>query len=221
MVDTFYRHALKKHESQDYIICNENNIVLCDGCSSSPLTEVGSRIIAHIALEEISKIDQLIYSPYTIIRKAEKVIKDLSLPETCLDCTLVTLRKRDYYLANFFGDGTFAWETDKVYTQKMEYTDNAPFYISYYLNSEREQAWRAKGQKYLINGSPINGNCCHWECTGKKVAIFSDGIDSFDENMVESVFDIKTSKGKFLKRRCNHITNDHWDDFSVGMFYEA
>lgn len=132
--------------------------IVADGCSSSPDSEVGSRILTHIAKEAVRKFqsDFFIYPKDSadfkafssrfrqhIITTADMVQKQLSLNELALDSTLLVAVSQGVKSVVFvFGDGTviLRYKDGSVGSYTIDF-GNIPYYLSYNLSSERKQIY--------------------------------------------------------------------------------
>lgn len=152
---------------QDYALTGKINDVLSyaiisDGCSSSPLVDVGARLLAHSAKEYLitrysNHSGHPNVDPYelglAVIVSAAKNSQMLSLPLEALDCTLiVTLLSEETTQTFFYGDGGLIMK-DKDFSSylEIEFESGAPFYLSYLLSPKREEAYKKQyGCKALI-----------------------------------------------------------------------
>jgi hypothetical protein len=271
--DTFIEIGSQHKVCEDYIISGESPvpfIVLSDGCSRSKNSEMGSRILCHLAKQYIKyhgvNPDDEKYPEnlgWWVIHNAEMVARQMGLKTTCLDATLIVGYVVDnVFYAHMFGDGyvlTKSTERDSpLYEVRWtEYSKNAPYYLSYLIDSERAMMYHnMKISKHLhMMWAPDGGSItssqpieCSYDLpiTFKQamdkyntVLICSDGISSFlkptggtnSNKLIEvtellpDVFGFKTTKGEFLKRRCNKYMKslkkqdiEHFDDLSIGAF---
>lgn len=117
---------------------------LSDGCTLTKHSDVGSRILCHSLISCLPNF--FIRTGYTpeqcfddVVKKILKVCTDLCLNCECLDATLlgcITDGKTIFIIA--WGDGYIF--TPKV-EYRIEFESNAPFYISYLLDSTRAKAY--------------------------------------------------------------------------------
>lgn len=167
--------------------------IVSDGCSSGTMTDVGSRIMVTAAkkvlldydiedlkkeiesnrteqMNEISNQSHFELPPYMvkIIESADRVKKELALPEDSLEATLIFFIF-DYERVDptvdivIYGDGAVVWKLKEAKDYEaiiVEFTENMPFYPAIYLSKDRvadfnkyhknEQITRnAKRVKYL------------------------------------------------------------------------
>lgn len=149
----------KSHvHNDDFAICAEfNNIhvgVVCDGCSKSNFSQIGSRMIAVHLLKQIKirlfrgtgmqtlllNIPQIIEQTFTIL---ENMSLEIVLGNEYLDATIM-ISISDGNMIHWFviGDGVVAGKKidDTVFVQSYEYPQAYPHYYSYNLNQDRHKA---------------------------------------------------------------------------------
>jgi predicted GIY-YIG superfamily endonuclease len=128
---------------QDYAmhgsIQDTNFVIVCDGCSSSPHTDFGSRILAISAEKEIKRLAEFKkelwhFNEEYCILSARPIIKNLDLPEESLDSTAMIAVSSD--IGNYaccYGDGVIAigMKNGDIILVAPEYTDGYPYYMNY------------------------------------------------------------------------------------------
>jgi serine/threonine protein phosphatase PrpC len=259
--DTFLRIGKSHQVCEDYIISGDlptKYIILADGCSSSKDTEMGARILCHLAKQFLLyrkdnyKFPQLDYDEMGlwIIHNAELSAMQLGLSRSCLNATLIIAYEfnNDYYVY-MYGDGVVILQDERgaIKYIKIEYSKNAPFYLSYRINPENMDEFHKLGQD-LIFESNVTGDItpyqnkyaydfktqwmfpCKWHPT---MLICSDGIVSFQKDTeIQNIMPVskdflayKSTKGEFLRRRLKRALKiyeengiHHIDDLSVGAF---
>jgi hypothetical protein len=192
-----------------------------------------------------------------VIHRAAEFISNFNLKESCLDATLLSVRKCNPYEANVYmrGDGfIFSKDTEGVITaHEINFEKNAPFYLSYELSEERMNLYKDLNQsieiteyKKYTNSSFERYDSCllqwdaiNWNYNAKNydyIGIASDGLNSFlrgnrgekirVEEVLDNLFDFKTFKGDFVKRRVNVFLKEmnkkdyiHYDDISIACLY--
>ena len=161
--DTFIEIGSQHNMCEDYIISGPNHIILSDGCSSSEHSEMGARFLCYMAQEFLKNFGIYPDDPYFshtmqhwIIHNAENLARQLGLPKTCLDATLIVsyVHNNKIYIY-MFGDGCIIlkkhhnehimYETDyKASTKSM------PYYLRYLLDLKGRQKYHeAKVTKTL------------------------------------------------------------------------
>jgi hypothetical protein len=177
--------------------------VLSDGCSSSPDTDFGARLL--VAATESS----LRGNSRSILAQASAAAYDLNLPPHCLDATLLTARYGETeegdpgVSVSLRGDGVVAARRRDglFYFYQVEHPRGAPFYLSYDMELERGDAYREEYGEESVCRVYYSGFAEHrsrdgWipEATEKisrhgdwffrsaeynLVMLFSDGVTSF------------------------------------------
>jgi len=144
-IDTYIKGGASHTICEDYILSGmlpRPYIIISDGCSSSDNTETGARILSHLAkqylnyradyLDDIEKNEMGNW----IAHNAEMVARQLGLPTSCLDATLIVAIKEEFQIrVIFFGDG-FVYGISRdlkmdTLLDEIKYTNNAPYYLSY------------------------------------------------------------------------------------------
>ena len=240
-VDHFLRIGTIHKICEDYIISGFDPIpfvILSDGCSSSYNTDMGSRILTHLAKEylknEIHDLDRLDYNKMGnwIIHNSGSIIRTMGLDKSCLDATLIiSYIFNDLIYTYMYGDGfliTINLE-DRISFFEVLYGNNAPYYLSYKIDSKRDNLYKNINPTKTVNYTiPNNIKESKIYCVStlesynsdfikilpisdyKSVFIASDGLTSFiNENgekydidkVLEEVTSFKNIKGEFIKRR--------------------
>lgn len=255
-VDHFMTIGSSHQVCEDYIISGTEPfpyIILADGCSSSKDTDIGARILAHCAKKYLTTFHNLHEDcanktlAYNMIYSAKSTLYLLGLHETCLDATLIIAFERDDEIVVWvYGDGNIIIKHRKSELEIINFDcNNMPFYLSYYLNDERQQLWHNReNAEVKINGTIIvddeephtfyhsydfERNMFEYRILKNEIemlAITSDGIESFDLNYVDIVRELvafKNTNGEFVKRRCKRALKnfhkdgyEHYDDISFG-----
>jgi len=263
--DTFLRIGHSHQVCEDYIINGEfmtsictpiKYVILSDGCSSSKNTEMGARILCHLAKQYLLyrkddyRFPSLDYDEMGlwIIHNAELTARQLGLTRNCLDATLIIAYEfQGVYHIYMYGDGVVAVQgkDKKVSIMEIEFTKNAPYYLSYKIDPERMDLYDKMGQDLLIHHDShvtdnTNGYAYDYKTFFRYDAIYfpnilisSDGISSFTRlgdpeqtlEIAEEFLLFKSTKGEFLKRRLKRALKNydadginHMDDLSVGAF---
>jgi len=214
--------------------------IISDGCSSSEDTDIGSRLL-------VKALQQTIHNAYnkescrqalvSSVHVAQAAAKVIGVPVGALDATLGFIiedecAKHVVHLA-LQGDGIIAHKTEQgVWVEVIDYDQNAPGYLSYWLDNSRFAkydnncrgyrvwgGWAPAEKPDLLDEDPYPCGRMKPYCTSfdmretEWVAIFTDGLESFKENfasapfanpteMLEYFTAFKNTKGEFVKRRC-------------------
>jgi hypothetical protein len=159
--DSAYYIGTTHEECQDYAISGKNSIAVSDGCSGSPNSDIGSRVISITAMNKMVEIDSLInFDEKECILLARPAIKMLNIPNECLDATLLTAKAYDTgAMGMCCGDGVIAIKTKdgKTIVINCEYSDNFPFYMNYlYDQTGRYLNWTQNHNKRVITQTVID-----------------------------------------------------------------
>lgn len=126
---------------QDYAITDNDSesIIICDGCSSSENTDIGSRLLAlciRYCLKEYG-----VFVKEIVIEKMKMYSQLLQLKDSVFDSTLMVVKKNGYSLnINIIGDGILVVEKEKSLIINDFICENScPPYLSYNLNEERKK----------------------------------------------------------------------------------
>lgn len=153
IVDHTYTIGKGHQFCEDYACSKEQLspfIIVSDGCSSSPFTDIGARIQVHAAkryLEEMLKwhspeVGRMIRShlPESIYQANQRILMPLDIPTAALDATLLiayVVNNGVYVLC--YGDGyiILKYKNGSVITYELSYTQNAPIYINVFYDLKR------------------------------------------------------------------------------------
>lgn len=248
-VDHFLKIGKTHDICEDYIVSGFDpcpHIILSDGCSSSVNTDIGARILVHLAKQQLSTLMQYNYDyqniSIEIAKQAKNIIKKLGINQTCLDATLLIMYELDNVITVLaFGDGYIIIKNydDKISYRKISYLNQMPFYINYHNDPLRLATYQnMKIKKEVVCNNIINPYEADQYFTSyflkssyKSVLIASDGIGSFNGNISEEeiykeLTSFKNTKGQFIKRRTKKFITQqeknniyHLDDISIGGFY--
>lgn len=249
LIDKFITTGKTHFICQDYIISGEDYIVLSDGCSGAENSDVGARILCHTAVNFLEtwkhrRYDIEYYAMgLKIIYQAQVISRALNLSDECLTATLIVAFVENNIVDVFiYGDGYIILSNNnEVFGIEISYTNNRPFYLSYYLNPDQKKLYESLHETQLIK---IDGNIqkrkydapIYYRYTLGKgylrtAAIASDGIGKFSDkppigDIVQECVAFKQTKGLFLQRRMTRMLFNHQrggsyndDDISIGAFH--
>ena len=235
-IDTFIEIGSQHKVCEDYIISGRDPvpyIILSDGCSTSNNTEMGARILCHLAKQfllynrdDLHDFDSMKLGSW-VIHNAEQTARQLGLSRSCLTATLIVA----YHLDNrlrimMFGDGSFVTvgQQGGIEMLSVEYESNAPYYLVYEIDKFRHDLYDERSPAKFVNtiysDSSKNRDQFAYDhplvytintTLNPLVMIMSDGIDSFlheatpqsSEEIMPLFTNFKNTKGEFLKRRLN------------------
>jgi len=220
--------------------------VLSDGCSSSPHSDIGARLLSHSFLQAVSEEGMSKETGYLALWTAHDVRKELGLPESALDATLLAVvTDGETVWGVCHGDGLVCMDTHR---NLVSYPSGAPMYLNYRTNQVREMRFReefgvCKEERSWwspgVHPSPVvlNPASLYSEKVPTVIgthifAVISDGITSFSiQNepvqtiqAAERLLAFKTYNGEFVTRRAMRFLQDtakdgwkHFDDLSMAV----
>lgn len=174
-------------------------LIVSDGCSSSPQTDVGARILAHIAEKLVCESYEInfILSWETFgmvtIAQAQLCARAMGLPMQCLDATLLVGFERKEGLSIYmYGDGHILGISSDKYPQyrhtTIKYDHSAPYYLTYTIDPYRKDAYDSKSiYRHQIDSWAVDNKVYSPELENsffypyddyKYIAIASDGLSA-------------------------------------------
>jgi hypothetical protein len=200
--DAFYTIGKTHKVCQDYALAGRSKsgkafAIVSDGCSSSPHTDVGARLLVWAAKESLES-DRL-PDIESIIRRAYWCATASGFPQTCLDATLALVYETAKSVdVKIWGDGVVITKGQKEKTALswIEYGSGAPFYPSYLLDQERLEKYHKEygNKKRYVHGlnaerKPFKRETSVEESLtysfshngGSLILIGSDGVMAFGE----------------------------------------
>ena len=217
---------------QDYARVGDGYALLSDGCSSSPDTDIGARLLVVTAETLMRDANGDAWEQALAMNTAQQA-RELHLPPSCLDATLLVARVvGETVCVTIIGDGAVVWETHGGVQETLicSFSENRPLYASYLANDERKAQWEATQPQMQIcrrrEGRCDESTVTDWEMLNplltiprqdcRFVALFSDGVGSFTERtatgetravpigeVVRELVKFKSFKGAFAQRRMN------------------
>lgn len=235
-LDTFIEIGNQHKECEDYIVSGNDPtpyIILSDGCSTANNTEMGARILCHLAKQYLKynqdNLESIDYWKlgHWVIHNAEQTARQLGLSISCLTATLIVAFEIEKHIRiMIYGDGSFIEVSPKMTKiHSVEFERNAPYYLAYLIDDQRFKLYdEINPNKYYISKSTENSDEMKFQSAYDSpieffvhtdvfplVLITSDGIDSFLEgtnhfdsmDIIKDCITFKNTKGEFLKRRMN------------------
>ena len=221
---------------QDYVVTNNSYVILSDGCSTSPDTDIGSRLLVKAAEHHIQSNP----NPETLHQEAARLALDwaraLGLAPQTIDATLLTaFRSGEDLIVSCSGDGVIVTETisgiREIY--EISYPAGYPFYPAYLHQPDRLATLIQAGsstkdiKQYSSAGLSGIRHCdrpIHVMRLSAKdfrfVALISDGVRSFFttanksvesvswSNVIPELMSFKSWNGAFVARRVNRFMKD-------------
>lgn len=237
---------------QDYAIHATQpfpHIILADGCSAAPNSDIGARLLvlnAQHLLAQFAAIgdDMEAHSAQhwplgqRLVRRAARHARMLGVDADVLDATLlIAWCQEGKVYVHLYGDGCIAVRNSEgaVAVLQVEYADNAPYYLSYLLDAERDAMYREQVAD-LRTAQTIH----YWQQSGTSyrpqlldtpsvfrfdlnvshtVAVATDGLYSFVNlesgerlsllNAAERFLDFTNIEDEFVKRRTYEALNEY------------
>lgn len=158
-LDSWYTIGKLHLFCEDYVCLGEQPfpyLILADGCSAAPDSDLGARLLAlnarrllpwfaFGAVNEAERTARHWRLGRRMIRRAARQARDLGLDEGVLDATLlIAWCEGDAVHVHLYGDGCIITRSvaGAVAAIQVEYAENAPYYLSYLLDAERGALYR-------------------------------------------------------------------------------
>lgn len=187
---------------QDYVLAQNGEVptvLLADGCSSSPDTDIGARLLVRMAARSRPDANR-----EEALMAARRQADALGLEPRSLDATLLSIQvSGDRWVAEVHGDGALAWADNagRIYAISLSYPASYPHYLNYQADPARYAAFliqegndrHSEEIELLPDGGirtlalTVDPSCAPcYRRTGdikdtRWVAILSDGVHSFVE----------------------------------------
>lgn len=146
--DCAFRMGRSHAICQDYAVAGGGEqpfVIVADGCSSSPDTDIGARLLSRFAARSLwARAPEIDLERW--VRRAGRVATQLGLDGRCLDATLLIARVEGAcWQVRLAGDGVVAWQdrTGRVHVRALSYTGGYPEYPSYLACRERQRSYAA------------------------------------------------------------------------------
>lgn len=238
--DAFFSQGSGHAVCQDYALSGNDSAgrpfaIVADGCSSSPQSDVGARLLAHAAATMLQRGGD--FCPARTLTKAGVVANSLGLPERCLDSTLSVLRLRaSHFEAWLIGDGSLAAlrHDGGVEQLRIAYQDNHPAYLSYLSKPARLASYLARQpQRQIVWQSDKHQDHRFCEALSEdryvfklrlcrdlftSVTLMSDGLQTFraadgktldDQTLAAELLSFRSHRGQFVTRRARRMLQRH------------
>lgn len=164
---------------QDYALAGDDSgnfpsVWLSDGCSSSPHTDIGARLLAHKALDRVvafAEFGEVSTRTDTWMQGNLKAVAEISraigVPCDCLNATLLGLicnQSRDggpSLDCVFYGDGALVYglPNGERVIFRSTYPANYPYYPAYLADEKRRRIWeRVADNCHTITRTVLDAN---------------------------------------------------------------
>jgi hypothetical protein len=221
---------------QDYAVARDAYAILSDGCSASPDTDIGARLLVKAAEQVLHTSDDVSALHEAAARLALDWAKSINLPPESVDATLLTaFRSNDELLVTCSGDGVIIAERNEgsLDVHAISFPSGYPFYPAYWHQPDRLDAFLS------TNGSIEQTRHFRFKTSEYKyVALVSDGIHSFLSTsqtitspvslaeVLGELVSFKSLHGAFVARRVKRFMKDcrsrgwqHSDDLSIAAIH--
>lgn len=156
-LDSHYMIGATHTECQDFTLHADvpiPHLIVCDGCSASVGSHIGARILAKTAQYLIQQPDILAYHEFGqyVINRGYQIAQKMNLPDFVLDSTLLIAYIKDEIITVYmYGDGCVLYEKqdDSIGIINVEFADNAPYYLTYWLSESYQTAFAARGKNLM------------------------------------------------------------------------
>jgi hypothetical protein len=198
---------------QDYARATEDAVVLADGCSGSPDSDFGSRLLCSAALGFLSRFPQqdgLFHN--NVIAYASGIAKIMDLHPDALNATLLVAncisRSRAAALGVYVssaGDGVIIARkrgTQQFTITVQSYDDEYPFYLNYFLHPSTYNSYQLEGHGVRVR------RVYEFDLKGEEPDLVeetssSDAVDClfFDEKQFDLIAIVSDGFKSFFKRK--------------------
>lgn len=232
---------------QDYVRCGKtvegkSYVIVSDGCSSSPDTDIGARLLVLAAETTIrSSSDQINFNQ--IINIARDDQSRMGLVPNVLDATLlIAIETEHTILVWAMGDGVLAAKKHDgtIEYARINFTMGAPFYPNYLSDIQRWKAYTGiKDNQMVVARGLLDGTeteqaqpTANYDYNSffavfpkreyALVVLMTDGAMSFRKGfeavspneVVRQIVDVKVPTGEFMVRRAKRFLGKHCQDQS-------
>lgn len=225
---------------QDSARHGSNYIIVADGCSSSPFSEVGAMLLALSARSLFENGYYFEDFGEVAILKARDACVMMGLPSAALDATLIIgYQINGQFTISVYGDGV-VWYKDstgnhiaayETIAEKSSGSISLPYYLSYRFNKDRDRLFFEHEPMTLINGRKTDFCKKHtlYLESPAFVGIATDGVTQISNrvskldivSVLEKFTDFPITEGAFLARRVwATVKKESWvlgDDFGMAV----
>ena len=231
---------------QDYVVARSGYVILSDGCSSSPDTDIGARLLVKALEQNLSSQAGIEDLHKESARVALAWSNMLGLPPESVDATLMSIHvSGDELVIACSGDGVIVLESQAgiIDVYAISSPSGYPFYPSYLHQPDRlaELVHNDRCTKTIKDFRSMNVTTSDSPTITFKLnvadykyaAIASDGITSFYSkgagpvslpDVLKELWSFKNSHGAFVQRRMKRFRKDtqdwqHADDLAIGVMH--
>lgn len=165
--DVFFSIGSTHHVCQDYALANNKApntfVVLSDGCSSAPQTDIGSRLIAKAAEQEIARCQESLHESVAkgflgnVLTSASNFCKAIGLEDESILATLLILRaEKSQFESLCVGDGAVVgFGKEGLLIHEYSYAGNAPYYLAYEADDNQVGSYFAQYGRYSKTSTSV------------------------------------------------------------------
>lgn len=247
-LDRYTKMGLSHQDNEDYALIDDISLIICDGCSSSKYTTVGSRILAHttrLQMYQCNGINSPEHDGFIeqVMWKAKHAAELAGLHYTALHCTLmIAERSEDEININIWGDGCVYYKyfnIDKIFITSINYTPEVPYYPIYMTESTDQQEYKSAHSRGTINIDSLSNDHNLYitpSITGSHklnvptknlefILLSTDGVESITNlqqgEVNHEITNFKLTSGAFIQRRMNRFMKSnpkHMDDITIAGY---
>ena len=218
-------HTVCQDYASSLVVEDRAYLIVSDGCSSSPHTDIGARILVRQIITCLNKGMRLQRGLlFEGLKRARGLLDQMQLPREALDCTLLVAEcDSEEIRVLAVGDGVIAYDPHDGELSGVEIINpsQAPGYLNYWGDEERLRHYlqQDQGVTYRVLGGETERH--HKSALRmlsltlpikelRSLILCSDGVSSFSRASVEEVLSHLTSfpvaQGAFVQRRLRKFT---------------
>ena len=166
--DCAFRMGRRHAVCQDYSVAASGErpyVILADGCSSSPDTDLGARLVVKTA-ERLLRQRVELPDAERVLLHARGMALELELAPECLDTTLLmAVVANGKWLVRACGDGVIAWQDreGRLHVQSLSYGRGYPGYPNYLCDAARRHAFQR------LEGNELQLEHLEWAPSGRVI----------------------------------------------------
>lgn len=254
--DHFYTMGKTHSVCEDYALKGNKPIpfvVVCDGCSASEHSDLGAKVLSLTTKHILENTPEwpLSYNEFgqRLITRSLWVINEMQLRNCALDSTVMLAFLHENTIRVYiYGDGCLLFQdnNDNIGFIDISFTHNAPFYLTYWPDKERQEEYGNYAPKPLLITDSVNGTSgpmsyqtpLSFSFSLDKfhtIAIASDGatqVINIDNGQKLPLFDVTQKllafdncQGSFVNAHMEQLLDSYEqkgifpaDDLSLGVF---
>lgn len=219
--DAYFRKGYSHLVCEDYAVASTLGTVpyaiVSDGCSSSPRTDVGARLLASAAAASLKTGNG--FEPYAVIQKASDAARILELHPDSLDATLsVAYYYNQKFHISLTGDGVIVLRrrSGEILTAVYSFSPEMPPYLNYIMDVSRKESYMNVQPDMSVHVEPCNEEFqqIFWRSTerGYKGQGFDPLVASFEVPAAEYDLVVLLSDGIETFRKLEPSMSIHFSE---------